>query len=80
MCGTFKHQLPSYLDEFNWQREYTGECFEMMLQHIAEPSPLSPIPLPFSFSPYPLPLSTPAMQAKDSVTNANVTHMQELCL
>ena len=18
MCGTFKHQLPSYLDEFNW--------------------------------------------------------------
>ena len=80
MCGTFKHQLPSYLDEFNWQREYPGECFEMMLQHIAEPSPLSPIPLPFSFSPYPLPLSTPAMQAKDSVTNANVTHMQELCL
>ena len=54
MCGTFKHQLPSYLDEFNWQREYTGECLEMMLQHIAEPSPLSPIPLPFSFSPYPL--------------------------
>ena len=19
MCGTFKYQLPSYLDEFNWQ-------------------------------------------------------------
>ena len=36
MCGTFKHQLPSYLDEFNWQRVYLGERFEMMLQHIAE--------------------------------------------
>ena len=36
MCGTFKHQLPSYLDEFNWQRVYPGERFEMMLQHIAE--------------------------------------------
>ena len=32
----FKHQLPSYLDEFNWQRVYPGERFKMMLQHIAE--------------------------------------------
>jgi len=30
MCGTFKHQLPSYLDEFNWQRVYPGECFKMI--------------------------------------------------
>ena len=40
MCGTFKHQLPSYLDEFNWQRVYPGERFEMMLQHIAELYPV----------------------------------------
>ena len=40
MCGTFKHQLPSYLDEFNWQRVYPGEHFEMMLQHIAELYPV----------------------------------------
>ena len=32
MCGTFKHQLPTYLDEINWQRLYPGERFEMMLQ------------------------------------------------
>ena len=25
MCGTFKHQLPSHRDEFNWQRVYPGE-------------------------------------------------------
>ena len=40
MCGTFKHQLPSYLDEFNWQRVYPGERFQMMLQHIAELCPV----------------------------------------
>ena len=40
MCGTFKHQLPSYLDEFNWQRVYLGERFQMMLQHIAELYPV----------------------------------------
>ena len=40
MCGTFKHQLPSYVDEFNWQRVYPGERFEMMLQHIAELYPV----------------------------------------
>ena len=40
MCGTFKHQLPSYLDEFNWQRVYPGERSEMMLQHIAELYPV----------------------------------------
>ena len=40
MCDTFKHQLPSYLDEFNWQRVYPGERFEMMLQHIAELYPV----------------------------------------
>ena len=40
MCGTFKHQLPSYLDEFNWQRVYPGERFQMMLQHIAELYPV----------------------------------------
>ena len=39
MCGTFKHQLPSYLDEFNWQRVYPGEHSEMM-QHIAELYPV----------------------------------------
>ena len=37
----FKHQLPSYLDEFNWQRVYPGERFEMMLQHIAELYPVN---------------------------------------
>ena len=40
MCGTFKHHLPSYLDEFNWQRVYPGERFEMMLQHIGELYPV----------------------------------------
>ena len=40
MYGTFEHQLPSYLDEFNWQRVYPGERFEMMLQHIAELYPV----------------------------------------
>ena len=41
--------------------------------------PLSPqSPSLFTFSLYPLPLSTPATQAKDSITNANVSHMQEL--
>ena len=40
MCGTFKHQLPSYLDEFNWQRVYAGERSEMLLQHIAELYPV----------------------------------------
>ena len=40
ICGTFKHQLPSYLDEFNWHRVYPGERFEMMLQHIAELYPV----------------------------------------
>ena len=40
MRGTFKHQLPSYLDEFNWQRVYPSARFEMMLQHIAELYPV----------------------------------------
>ena len=30
-----------YLDEFNWQRVYLGERFEMMLQHIAELYPVN---------------------------------------
>jgi len=45
-----------------------------------EPSPLSPTPLPFSVFPNPLTLLTPATQAKDSITNANVSHIYEVCL
>ena len=41
MCGTFKHQLLSYLEEFNWQRVYPEDHFEMMLQYIAELYPVS---------------------------------------
>ena len=40
MCGTFKHQLLSYLEEFNWQLAYPENHFKIMLQYIAELYPV----------------------------------------
>ena len=41
MFGTFKDKLPGYLDELNWQRLFPGDCFENMLQHVADLYPVS---------------------------------------
>ena len=41
MYGTANDKLPSYLDEFSWQRNYPGDHFEHMLAHIVEIYPVN---------------------------------------